>query len=380
MTDTPRAHHPFSPSKLQYLEASPLYKSEDKETEKSLAGTKQHDATEDENTSLDDPKLNDEEAEAVDACRKFRDAIIKKYPGGSHEQESYLPMDDANLTIDGQTWEGTTAGYLDFYCLDASQTVAEICDWKFGLWSVEPTENNLQGIAYFLALVFRYPSLKTVTVHFVCPHQNCVDSHTFTSDQFDALRLRVKTVVSRALAARKSSTPTCTATVSTCLFCANKGTCLTLAKFALKVGHKYAPVEVPENVTPSLMTDPASSTQLCGIADLMGAWAKAVRAQLTAHAIDNEDWLPEGYVLRSREANKILDWKKVRAAAAAAGVTEAQLDEAMRITWEGIDKAIMDMTPRGGKKTAVQSFKDGLIQQKIVEKEKPVIFLERLKT
>jgi len=378
MPEPKRAHHPFSPSKLQYLEASPLFKGEDHETEKSLAGTKQHDATEDDKFSLDDPRLNDEEAEAVLACRNFREDIKRKHPGGIALSEVYLPMDDDKLEVDGVIWEGTTAGYLDFAWIRAGGTEAEICDWKFGLWSVEPAENNLQGIAYLLSLVFAYPSLKKVTVHFVCPHQNSVDSHTFTSDQFNNLSLRVKTVVSRALQARKDSN--CTATVSTCLWCANKGTCPVLAKFALKVGHKYAPAEVPENVTPSLMTDPASSTQLCGIADLMAAWAKAVRAQLTAHAIENEDWLPEGYVMRSRQDNKILDWKGIRAAAKAAGVTEAQLDEAMRITLTPIDKAISDMSERGGKKIAVAAFKESLVQQKLMEKESPIYFLERLKT
>lgn len=378
-----RVHHPFGPSKLQAIEASPRYEGESGDSEASLRGTAQHDASERDEIDIDDPTLADNELEAVIKCREYRDAIVKTYAPGFHtSKEEYLPVDDVVLHIKGydHTWIGTTAGYLDFAIISQDQTIADIFDWKFGLWSVAPAETNLQGIAYLLGLFHKFPMLQKITVHFVMPHRDEIDFHTFTRDEFPALYLRVRTVVARALAARAQTPPKCNPTVSSCLFCARKGFCLDLAAFTLKVGHKYAPVEVPANVTPSLISDAASSTQLMGIAQLMEAWSKAVRAQITAHAIENEDWLPEQYALRSRADTDILDYDAVRKAAKLAGVSDDQLKKAESLRMTDVHKAIMDAQPRGEKKAAVTAFTEGLIVAGAAQKENPIYFLQRLKT
>jgi hypothetical protein len=376
-----RFHHPFSPSKLQSLEASPHYLSSNEASEAASAGTDQHTATEDEKLNLDAPNLDDDQMLAVMKCRDFRDSLIKKYPGGKIIKEEYLKIDDAQVTVDGQTCFGTTAGYLDFAIVSSDETEAELCDWKFGWWSVEPAEINLQGISYILGLVKKFPSLKKVTVHFCMPHRDEIDSHTFTSDQFPALYLRVKTVVARAQAAYSDPVNNpCVARVSSCLFCARKGNCKVLADFVLKIAKKYQPVAVPENLTPSIIGDMASSTQLMEIAMLMDGWAKATRRQITEHSIENEDWLPEGYVMQSRADTTIKDYNAVREAAKAAGVSDKQIEEATKLGMTEIHKAISDAQPRGEKKSAVTAFTEGLIAAGAVEKEAPIYFLRRLKT
>jgi hypothetical protein len=379
---TERKHHPFSPSKLQALEPSPHYLGTSEATEASLAGTYQHDATEDEHLDIDNPVLTDDQLEAVMKCREYRDNIIAKYPGCTVIKEEYMCIDDARIKDEsGKEWEGTTAGYVDLAVVSADATEAEICDWKFGFWSVTPAEDNLQGISYLLSLVKRFPTLKKVTVHFVMPHRDEIDFHTFTAEQFPALYLRVKTVVARAqLTYAEPEKHPCTATVSSCLFCARKGACKVLAAFVLKVSHKYAPVEVPENVTPSIIGDASQSTLLMEISTLMEAWSKAVRRQLTEHSIENPDWVPEGYAFRSRANTVIKDFDKVEAAARVAGVTDAQLKAARKFGMTEIHKAISDAQPRGEKKAAVEAFTNGLIAEGAAEKEAPIYFLQRLKT
>lgn len=378
-----RKHHPFSPSKLQALEACPGYSSKsNSDNAASLAGTLQHSAVE-EGISLDDPSLSDEHAEAVLACKNYRQTILDRYPGGTTVQEVYLPVDDVKFFVPGDPteWVGTTAGYLDFAVISADGTQAEICDWKFGLWSVEPAENNLQGIAYLLGLVKRYPNLRTVAVHFVMPHRNEIDFHTFTSDQFPALYLRVQVVVARALAElRKSGTQQRECRVGNCLFCGNLGTCPAAAGFVLKVGKKYSPAEVPDNVTPSLLSSAAASSQMMAIAHLMETWAKAVRSQITARAIEDDDWLPEEYKLMSRAENSVKDWFAVVQAARKAGVSKAAIREALTIRMTPINEAISANNPRGQKKAAMKDFTDGLLQAGILEKDEPVYFLQRLKS
>lgn len=409
MAETSRVHHPFGGSKLQYLQASPLFEGQNSDTDASQAGTRQHNVLEDDCINLDDPTLMDNEAEAVMRCKNYRDGLVHKYysgeisllpclgdlsnsefyivgaPGVHVLKEAYLPIDDEQITVgegDKTTiWVGTSAGYLDFAVLSSDQTEADLCDWKFGLWSVEPAETNLQGISYALGLFHRYPTLKKVIVHFVMPHREEIDVATFTREQVDTLYLRVKTVVARAIEARKAKDwGKCAVRVNPCIWCANLGKCELAARFALQIGHKYAPVEVPVNVIPSLINDPASSTQVMGIAQLMEAWAKAIRKQITEYSLDNKDWLPEGYVMRARQNNVIKDWKKLQTEALAVGLTQEQIDEALTIRLTPLEKYIMANSPRGEKKSELKAFMDRMISLGILEKDNPSYFLERLKT
>lgn len=359
-----------------------MWRGEDKAaSDKSLAGTAQHDAAE-EHIDIDDPKLTDREAEAVAMCKNYRDQIIAKYPGCIVLKEAYLPVDDCQITDQrGEVFIGTTAGYLDVGIVSADLTEAEILDWKFGDWSVEPAETNLQGISYLLGLFKKYPTLKKITVHFVMPHREEIDVHTFTSDQFPALLLRVKTVVARAYTAQtRGDFGACNLMTPCCLFCGNKGTCSKVAAYALKVGNKYAPIKVPEHVTPSLFTDPKTATQSMEVAQLMEAWAKAIRAQITAKTIEDDAWLPEGYKLKSRADTEVVNDAKLKELLAAAGVTEARIDGCKKFNLTAMNKAISDTLPRGEKEKGVDAFRANGIAQGALAKEAPIYFLERCKT
>jgi len=385
-----RFHHPFSPSKLQPLEVSPLYEGETGDTEASTAGTKQHDFAERDVIDIDDPALLDSEMAAVLSCRVYRDKVLQNYAEPpTILKEEYLPIDDEVIIGPGEhgpetRWAGTTAGYADLCIISKCVTFADILDWKFGLWSVEPTENNLQGIAYLLGLFFRYPTLNKITVHFVLPHRDEIDHHTFHREQFQALYLRVKSVVARAVEARtmlrERKMENCRVTTASCLWCARKGRCETLAGLVLKVGKKYSPVAIPDDLTPSAIHDAASSTQLMELSTLMEAWSKAVKKQICEYAIDNTDWMPEQYKLVERSDTKILDYKAVEKSALACGVSQEQLDAMKKIPMTELHKVIMDLQPRGEKEAAVTAFKEDLLASGASEKEPAIYFLQRLKT
>lgn len=378
---TERVHHPFSPSKLQYLEGSPAYSSRQSDSVASRAGTKQHDAAE-EHVDIDDPTLSDKEAEAVAMCKSYREQLISKHPGGETLKEVYLPVDDKKIVFAGKVWEGTTAGYVDLAVVSADKKHADIADWKFGLWSPEPTANNLQGIAYLLGLYFKYPSLEEITVHFVMPHREELDTHTFTCDQFQALYLRVCTVVARAIEAQSKDDPTlsCTALLPTCLWCAEIGKCAKVTAFALKVGHKYHAPSVPEQLNPSLITDPKQATKAMEVAQLMEAWSKAVRAQITARVVEDDAWMPEGYVFRDRTDCEMPDWKKVEEFAKTKGISQAAIDEAKSMAVTPLNKAISDNAPRGSKKEAMAAFKKEMIDKGLLVPKPTIYFLERIRS
>jgi hypothetical protein len=380
-----RLHHPYSASKLQYLEVSPAWTGEESvNKEASQRGTAQHDASE-APVNIDDPSLEDHEAEAVHMCKTYRDELIAANPGCTVLVEKYVHIDD-EVEVDeaGNKFPGTSGGYLDLAIITADRKSAHVVDYKFGLWSVEPAENNLQGIDYLLGLVRDFPTLDDVTVHFLLPHRQEKDIATFKRCQFEALLLRVKTVVARAKKARELAKAgdfsMCNACTSTCLFCGHKGRCSKLAEFALRLGKKYNPLVIPEEVNPSLLRDPQQAKLSMEIAQLMEAWGKATRSQITARAIEDDAWMPEGYTLRSRQDYEVVSWEKVEELARAAGVSEEAIKEAKTIRRDPINKAIAAGAPRGSKQRAQEAFRDQLLQSGALRPETPIVFLERNKT
>jgi hypothetical protein len=393
-TATTRLHHPFSPSKLQYLEACPYWEPQENiNTKASERGTAQHDAAE-ATIDIDDPALEDHEAIAVAMCKKYRDGIIDEVVRACSPEkvdksnrpiilkEEYVWIDDELVNdAQGNQFKGTTGGYLDLAIIAANEKFAHILDWKFGLWSVEPAENNLQGMAYLLGVFKRYPTLEEITVHFVCPHRDEIDVATFKRSEFPALLLRIQTVVARARAARRprpAVQPNCT--VGGCLFCGAKGKCEKLAEIALKLGKKYAPLTIPEQLTPSLMLDSTFAKTSMETAQVLEGWCKAVRGRITARAIEQDEWMPEGYVLRERADTKVKNQSAFANAARKRGVSDEVIVGAMKYAMEPIYKAIRDQAPRGLKEEAEKDFREQNIAAGICEKEQPIWFLERLKS
>jgi len=385
-----RLHHPFSPSKLQYLEACTRFdNAQSADTTKSEAGTRQHDAAEDP-VDIDDPRLEDHEALAVAACKKYRDeiiALVTRGTGGPDGtpiilKEEYVHVDN-ELASDaaGNLFKGTTGGYLDLAIISADKKFAHILDWKFGLWSVEPAENNLQGIAYLLGIYRLFPTLEKVTVHFVMPHRNEIDTHTFHREEFLGLLLRVKVIVARASDARLAKDwNEATMTTGTCLFCANIGRCPKVAEFAVRLGKKYNPLAIPAEVNPSLMFDAAGATQAMEVAQVMEGWAKGTRQRITAKAIEEDVWMPQKYVLRARQDTVVVDQDKFVEAAKAFGVSDSVIAGAKKYKVEPIYKAIRDQAPRGEKEKAEEVFREENLKAGITDKEQPIYFLERIKS
>lgn len=386
-----RGHHPYSPSSLQARSVSPYWANrKSSNTEASEAGTKQHDAT-DGDIHLDDPSLTDTQAEAVAMCQRYRDNILaNKYPGGKRVSEIYLPIDD-ELVKDstGTVWLGTTGGYLDCALISADETEADILDWKFGMWSVEPAATNLQGHSYLLGLFKKYPKLQRVTVHFVMPHRDEIDFHTFERAEFEGLYLGVVLAVRRAMMATEDlkangdkATEGCNPTTSSCLFCGNLGRCAIAAKFALVIGKKYAPVKVPASIDVTLISsDPAQVKDGLELASLMATWAKAYRAQVTEKAIEDDKFIPEGYKLTSKADREIIDEKLfIETAIKEFGVAPEAIEACKKLPLTPIGKLIRDTAERGQKELKEKKFNDATIENKSVERGQPYTFLERLRS
>lgn len=401
-----RPHHPFSPSSLQSREACPCYENSHTESEASFYGTLQHAAVD---SLTDDPRLSDARATAVADCIRFSEARAALYPGGRVIREEYLPVDDCAyllevhsveefqiVTEDGQVCPGfrgrrdyrivesTTAGYLDFAVISADETEAEIWDYKFGRNIVTHARDNVQGIAYMLGLKKKFPKLQRVRVGFIQPHADDQSEHLFDlTTEAESLYLRIKCIVNRALEVRKNGGmdfSRAVVNVGSCAFCANIGRCPAVADKALKVVKKYAPAEVPDDVTPSLLNDPTQVGYGIKLAQIVKTWAEAYRTQATAKTIENPDFIPEGYKLIPCDGKTVVkDVAGVEAVAREFIPPEQHhLIEKLRdIPLGKLDDLIKTLSARGTKEARVQEFRDKMFEAGVTQRGSPYAILRQ---
>lgn len=192
-----RFHHPYGPSKLQFLEACPAYDSAQGNSAAAETGTRQHTVAE---TGADDLSLSDEEAAAAAAAMSFvasHKELLKEeaqLSGGEvlDLREVYLPIDN----------EETTGGTADQILISGDRKRAIMVDFKYGRWAVAEARTNIQGIAYALSIFHAYPTVASVAVHFFQPAVATENNATFYRADVPELLLRIKTIVARAKAAK----------------------------------------------------------------------------------------------------------------------------------------------------------------------------------
>lgn len=394
-----RVHHPYSPSTLQSLEACPCYQSRPSQHVRTIIGTLAHKATE---TRVDDAQLDDDDASAVAQCLDFYDRRRREMeqrrfhaveartielwgtvdsqepcigkPGigtdarARAEQqvppvkellETYLSVD--NCIFDDA--KATTAGYVDRVIISHDRKSAELFDWKFGLWPIEKAENNLQGIAYVLGLFREYPSIESAKFFFKQPLLDDIQEATFTRADVAALYLRVQVVVAQAREARRlmalNDWSKARPMVPACNFCAHLGRCPKVIEIACKVGSKFFPLEIPENITPTMVLSKESTTLAIRLSQVLATWAKAFRAVLTDRVIRRDALPPDGFTLTSRSEREIVDSAKYKAIALDY-LTESEYSALLDISLTAVEKEISKKAERGQKTATVDEFKKKL--------------------
>lgn len=379
---TTRVHHPYSPSKLQALEACPKYQSRQTESKASRDGTAQHDAAE---AGEDSNLLDDHQAIAVAECLAYTDNIAKGYPGGTILKEVYLPIDEEVVESPQGPFVGTTAGYLDWAIISKDETEAEIVDFKFGQHAVESAENNLQGMAYMLGAKKIFPKLRRCTVRFVMPHRDEVDIHTFelTDEKVAEIHVRIRTVVGRAVVA--NSTPSfelANPNLGACLFCSRIGECSKVGEVALKVGHKFSPLQVPANVNPSLLYDTKDTSFGIKVAQVLETWSKSFRAAATEKSISDPDFIPDGYNLIPMQRRKVVN-ARLLADISKEFITpenQPEIEKLFDIPIGHVEDLIKLSTVRGQKTKMVEAFGDKLLALGAVEPGQPYAILKQTTT
>lgn len=400
-----RVHHPFSPSKLQYLEVCAAYENRDTVSEAATTGTKQHAVTE---SGIDDNTLGDDEAAAAAECMDFferqkmllveeRARAIKEtgveyeifggqqpkgadFPQVVEFKEVYLPIDEEEIiakTEEGEwLFRGTTAGYLDCGLISYDGKRAVLADWKFGAWAVEETKNNLQGIAYALGVFRAWPTVETVDFYFKQPKINGLSHAKWNRSDVPALYLRVCTVVARAVQARKlGDFSTANPTVPGCNFCANIGRCPKIAALVLNVGKKFYPAEVPASLEPSDLDDPQQTAMGMRLAGIVQTWAEAFKRRVNDRVLQGVVPPPPGYILSSARRRSIIDGNIFKSIALR-HLTEAEYQATLKLEFGKVEKAVSAKAPRGLKTAALDTFKGQLLDEGAVKLGEPYAFLK----
>lgn len=385
-----RKHHRFSPSTLQNREACPCYESRDTVHIRAIAGTMAHGVVE---TRKDNDLLSDEDALAAAGCLDFVDrrkqmmddrraSLFVQQPGllqanvpqVQELKEIYLPIDDCAF----EDADSTTAGYVDHALIDHTETYAELIDWKFGMWPVEKAENNLQGISYTLGLFRKFVRLQTIRFFFFQPLLGTQSEAVFTRNQIPELYLRVQTVVARARLAAKAVAvadfSTATPRIPACNFCSNIGSCTKVAEVMCKVGHKFYALEIPANITPSMVMEKTETTLALRLAQVVKVWADAFRSQVTDRAIRGDAPVPEGFYIQTQSRRKISNKEKFKEVALRY-LTEKEYLDSLDIAFGSVEGIISKNSPRGNKKTTVEQFQHDLAAAGATEKGDSFSFL-----
>lgn len=390
---TERKHHPYGPSKLQNLETCPHWESLNSDSEKARLGTLQHNVVE---TGQDDLSLSDDEASAAAECIDFfedkksiwqelaersvsRVKDVGPYEVYSNTAQAPVPpvteLSEIYLPIDQEWVEGflgTTGGYLDKALVDHTGTKAMLFDWKFGQWQVEKADNNLQGVAYALGVFKAYPKVEHVDFYFKQPHIQSISHAAWARADVPALYLRILAVVGKARRARASGNfEMANPTIPGCLFCANVALCPAVTALVIRVGQKFHAVDVPNDITPSKVHDPANSTMGMRLASLVSTWAHAFRSLTTDRVLRGTAPVPNGYeITQGMGRRKIIDNDLFRIAALKY-LTTAAYDATVSPQLGAVETAIKDTAPRGQKDGTVKQFKAELLEAGAVEPGKP---------
>jgi hypothetical protein len=148
-----------------------------------------------------------------------------------------------------------------------------------------------------------------------------------------------------------------------------------VAQFAITIGRKFAPLQVPENITPTSLLNDHDTTLGLRLAQVMEVWARAFKGQTTDRILRGAAAVPTGYTLQSRSGRDVVNVDTFfRIALKYVSADEyTSLSEPPGFT--KLEKVIKDRAPRGQKEGAVKEFAEDLIESGAVVRTAPYTFL-----
>lgn len=390
-----RGHHPDSPSSLQSSAACPHFVNLQRETEASAAGTLQHKAAETRDlTILDDM----EQVEAVKRALTVEDDWISKLGdlGLTVEiiREQYMPVCPGESVTDeqGQVWRGITGGYPDTQLIGKNihgqVLLVVILDWKFGKILVTPTRDNLQGKAYALAALQRWETATEVLVQFYHPYAEGDApkpeyTHTFTRADMAQMELEIRHTRAQKHRAQREGWASdvkpkpCS---NLCIWCArlDRAECPAVTQLANVASAKYEPLNVPAEVRPAYITDPAHMKDAYRLSGVIEKLAKQWRKRIT-DAVITEGVEIEGMKVVTKSDREVKSVEAVAEAAAEFGVSKEEFTGCLSVPVTKVEALVKAKAPKGKGAPLVREFQKALEERGAVAKGKPYSYLVEAK-
>ena len=178
----------------------------------------------------------------------------------------------------------------------------DLVDYKFGRNPVDDADINIQGQAYLLGVMDKFPDMRTGTVHFILPRRDEVLKHTYRREDMETVRLRLLLVIEMATSNPVPLNPN----TEGCRFCANRLSCPALHEKLMPLAKKYMAesedfeMEFLDQYDPAKVDDPFTIGKMKNVAQVLDKWTSAVGKQALKLAAEDGEQIP-GYDLFYRK-------------------------------------------------------------------------------
>lgn len=239
----------------------------------------------------------------------------------------------------------------------------DLVDFKFGVGEIDDADVNIQGQAYLLGVMDKFPELQTATVHFIIPRRDEVLTHNYSREEMEDIRLRINMIVEKAELENREAIPN----TEGCKYCKHKLSCPALSDKMLPLAKKYsASVEDFEmtlwgSYSPENINDPAVLSKMLNVASVVDKWQAAAKKQATKLAVEQGEDIP-GYDLHYRTASLKIDDTQGAYDAVEHLLSPDEFMDACDVSLPKLAKKYAEKLGRGEKKTA-----RGTVEQSLEE-------------
>jgi hypothetical protein len=257
---------------------------------------------------------------------------------------------------------------------------AIIGDAKFGWNPVEDAEKNLQGWAYAIGVMEKFPKVMMVDVVFAQPRLDMVSkARFFRNADLEKMKLRVMAVIARA---KEHKPEDLRPSEFSCLYCGAKATCTALHKKALIISSKFAPLaedgELIDLYNPSQLATPELRGKAEILRRVLEPWCEKVRKENLRYAVEEGEDIP-GFEVKSRSGRRTvsdsqLTWELVKDR-----MTPEEFAAVTEISVAQLLKAYSSKAPRGSKEKLKQEIEDKLTEAGVLQGGDEIRYLQRIK-
>ena len=242
-------------------------------------------------------------------------------------------------------------------------THVDLVDFKFGRGEIDDAEINIQGQAYLLGVMDKFPDLETATVHFIIPRRDEVLTAKYCREDMEGIRLRINLIVEKAMAEDAERIPN----TEGCRYCKHKLSCPALSDKLLPLAKKYSQsvddfeMTLWGNYSPEKVEDPNVLSKMLNVAQVIDRWAESAKKQATELAVEKGEEIP-GYDLHFRTASAKIDNAQEAYDAVEHLLSPDEFMSACSVTPAKIAKVYSAKLERGEKKNA-RAATDGALEE-----------------